>query len=172
MQTESLIVAVVVQRREIASRWQTHQWQTLAVLADRPYPFTKPVCVSTPPENTRWCHTGLEVRLHSEESEGYFLNCSAPTPCWFVMSRLEPIGAEEVMTPRSVTLSYNEAARLMDGGEQVDTVALPAEIVERLQAFVDAYYRPVEKRKRKKPSFEGGAGVALMATAEASHGSK
>lgn len=170
METEPLPVAVVMQRLAIASRWQLHQWSTLAVLYEHACPPMPPECLLADAGDTRWCFSGLEVRLHSDEAEGYFLNCSAASPCWFVMSRPETLAGEEGMVPHRVTLSYNEAARLMDGGERVDTVLLPAPILERLQAFVDAYYRPEEKRRRKKPSFEGGAGVALMAREEAGNG--
>ena len=163
-------MAVLTQRRAIASRWQSHQWHVLAVLAERTCSSMPPTRILDQADDTRWQFSDLSVSLHSDEAEGYFLNCSAPSPCWFVMSRLESLGAAEVMVPHCVTLSYNEAARLMDGGERVDTIALPAEMVERLQVFVDVYYRPEEKRKRKKPSFEGGAGVALMAQAEADRG--
>ena len=35
-----------------------------------------------------------------------------------------------------------------------------------MTVFVQRHYRPELKKKRKKPSFEGGAGVDLMARAE------
>ena len=93
-------------------------------------------------------------------------------PCWFVMSRPEVVDGVELQVPKIVTLSYNEAARLMDGGERVDTLMAPPAIIERLGEFVKNYYRPEEKRKRKKPSFEGGVGVDRMARAEGQHGGK
>ena len=88
------------------------------------------------------------------------------------MWRLEDIDGAEVAVPKLVTLSYNEAARLMDGGEQVDTLPASPDIVAHLAAFVQQHYRPEVKKKRRKPSFEGGAGVDQMARAEGgSHGS-
>ncbi|MEO8170814.1 MAG: DUF3305 domain-containing protein, partial [Oxalobacteraceae bacterium] len=105
-------------------------------------------------------------KLFSDEGEGYYLNISSTTPCWFIMWRIEQIGALEVAVPKAVTLSYNEAARLMDGGEQVDTLSASAAIIERIRHFTQQHYQPEIKRKRKKPSFEGGAGVDLMAQAE------
>jgi hypothetical protein len=39
-------------------------------------------------------------------------------------------------------------------------------MVERLGAFVAAYYRPEPKGKRRRPSFEGGAAVQQMAREE------
>jgi hypothetical protein len=84
---------------------------------------------------------------------------------------LEEVDGQELAVPKSVTLSYNEAARQMDGGERVDTLPLSAEILEWLTAFTQAHYHPEPKRKHKKPSFEGGEGVDKMARAEGeSHG--
>jgi hypothetical protein len=74
--------------------------------------------------------------------------------------------ASALATPLKVMLSYNEAARLMDGGEQVDILPAPPEVVQWLAAFVAEHYRPEPKRKRRKPSFEGGAAVDAMARSE------
>ena len=170
METEILMLGVVTQRKTIASRWQPHAWRPLEVLVDRAGFAAPPQCILNEPDDQRWLFSGLELRLHSDEAEGYFLNATATTPCWFVMSRPEEVSGVQVLMPKKVTLSYNEAARLMDGGEQVDTVPASADIVEHLNQFIATWYRPEVKRKRKKPSFEGGAGVDLMARAEGVHG--
>lgn len=166
METEVLKLAVVMHRKPLASRWQPYQWQPAEVLLDQGLPVGAPRCLRDDADDMRWLFTGFELRLYSDEAEGYFLNLDSRAPCWFVMSRLEEIDGVEVAVPRTVTLSYNEAARLMDGGEQVDTVPAPGLIVERLMEFAQAYYRPEPKRKRRKPSFEGGAAVDQMAKAE------
>jgi hypothetical protein len=82
------------------------------------------------------------------------------------MWRMDEIDGVEVAVPKSVTLSYNEAARLMDGGEQVDTVPLPEDMIALVAGFAAEHYRPEPKRKRRKPSFEGGAAVQQMADQE------
>ena len=171
MESEPLAIGVVMQRFAILNRWQAHQWRPLEIITD-------PVSLAEPsgrlqagdgnPHDLRWLFTGFEVRLYTDEAEGYFLNISAPLPCWFIMSRLEDLDGIEVLAPKQITLSYNEAARLMDGGERVDTLPLPAAMLAPMTAFVQTHYRPEVKRKRKKPSFEGGAGVDLMARAEGS----
>jgi hypothetical protein len=171
LETDVLNLAVVMHRKPLASRWQPYQWQPLEVLVEPTLAGTASRCLRDDPADLRWLFPGFELRLYSDEAEGYFLNVDTGAPCWFVMWRLEEMDGIEVAVPRTVTLSYNEAARLMDGGEQVDTVPVPALIAERLREFVQAYYRPEPKRKRRKPSFEGGAGVAEMAKAErAGHG--
>ncbi|HJV73732.1 MAG TPA: DUF3305 domain-containing protein [Noviherbaspirillum sp.] len=166
METEAIKVAVIMQRVPLASRWQSHQWRPLEV-SDAPlFPGVMVRRLRDDPADTRWLFSDFDIKLYSDEAEGYFLNIDAPAPCWFVMWRIEEVEGDEVAVPKRVTLSYNEAARLMDGGEQVDTVPASQEIIGYLTAFVQQYYRPEPKKKRRKPSFEGGVGVEQMAKAE------
>lgn len=165
METEAIRIGVIMQCKPLASRWQPFQWQPIEIVGQVSEQST-PLCLRSDAADTRWLFNGIDVSLCSSEAEGYFLNISAPIPCWFVMWRIEDFDGLELAVPKSVTLSYNEAARLMDGGERVDTLPASAEIVERLTAFTHDYYHPEPKRKHKKPSFEGGEGVDKMARAE------
>jgi hypothetical protein len=171
METEAIRIGVVMQRVPLDNQWQPYQWRPLEIVDDALLQDRAACCLRDDPDDTRWLFTDFDVRLFSDEAEGYFLNIISPAPCWFIMWRIEEKDGVDVAMPKSVTLSYNEAARLMDGGEQVDTLPACAGIIERLTAFTHEYYRPEVKRKRKKPSFEGGEGVDKMARAEGeSHG--
>lgn len=163
VETDALSLAVVMQRKPLKSSWQPFQWLPGEVVLS-PLPPGAPRCLRDDPSETLWLFTGLSMRLYSDEAEGYFLNLDSGAPCWFVMWRMEG----ELAVPLTVTLSYNEAARLMDGGEQVDTLPLPLPMVERLGSFVAEFYRPEPKGKRRRPSFEGGAAVQQMAREEGS----
>lgn len=166
METEAIRIGVVMQRLPISSRWQPFQWRPMEIVGGVMLPGDGARCLRDDPADTRWLFGGFDIRLYSDEAEGYFLNIGSPAPCWFIMSRIEDLNGVEVAVPKSVTLSYNEAARLMDGGEQVDTLPASDEVVAQLAAFVQEHYHPEPKRKRRKPSFEGGAGVDDMAKAE------
>ncbi|MDP3669015.1 MAG: DUF3305 domain-containing protein [Telluria sp.] len=166
METQAIDVSVIMQRRALDNRWQSHQWRPLEVLDTDALPPGGARCLLDDASDTRWLFSGFDIKLFSDEGEGYYLNISSAAPCWFIMWRIEQIGGQEVAVPKAVTLSYNEAARLMDGGEQVDTLPASAAIIERLSSFTEQHYQPEAKRKRKKPSFEGGAGVDQMAQAE------
>jgi hypothetical protein len=52
--------------------------------------------------------------------------------------------------PEVVTVSYNEAARLMDGGERVDGVPMLPEILAWMEPFVALHYKPEPKRKVRR----------------------
>jgi hypothetical protein len=107
----------------------------------------------------RWCFTGLAVELHPTEVEGYFLNLTAPQPRAFVLWRLHDDGAPAAR-PLIVTVSYNEAGRFMDGGEQVDGVELPVFLADAMRPFIAEHYKPEPRRKvRRNDPFaadEGG----------------
>jgi hypothetical protein len=61
--------------------------------------------------------------------------------------------------PVVVTVSYNEAARMMDGGEQVDSVAIPLAILAWTVPFVSEHYKPEPRKKvRRNDPFAGDAG--------------
>jgi hypothetical protein len=173
METEAIRIGVVMQRLPLNNRWQPFQWRPMEIVDDTVLPEGGALCLRDDPTDTRWLHAGFEVRLYTDEAEGYFLNASSPAPCWFIMWRIEETDGAELAVPKRVMLSYNEAARLMDGGEQVDTLPASADVIAQLSAFVQDHYHPEPKRKRKKPSFEGGEGVERMAKAEGDqHGRK
>jgi len=73
--------------------------------------------------DNRWLHTGFAVSLYSGECEGCRLDIDAPQPCWFSMWRGHESDGAEFALPKSASLSYNEAARLMDGGAAVRQMA-------------------------------------------------
>ncbi|MDO8298443.1 DUF3305 domain-containing protein [Lacisediminimonas sp.] len=162
-------VAVIMQRLPLDNRWQPWQWRPLEIveldvspLPDEPGPR----CLMDSAEESRWLFGGFELEFFRDEAEGYFLNVDTANPSWFVMWRMEEVDGQEIAVPKSVTLSYNVAARLMDGGERVDILPASPHIVELMHGFVAQYYRPEVKGKRRKPSFEGGAAVQEMARAE------
>ena len=146
-------VSVVVERVPLANRWVSEQWRVIAVEPDDA-PAAPPRKQFEDATRTRWRFAGHVVELHRSEAEGYFLNITLPEPKIFVMWRgPEADGAEDdeiKVRPRLVTVSYNEAGRLLDGGEQVDAVPLPPEILAWVQPFVAENYRPEPKRKSRR----------------------
>jgi hypothetical protein len=99
----------------------------------------------------RWRFAGQVAELHPTEGEGYWLNLNSPDPRSFVMwRRREDEGAEPPVHPVVVTLSYHQAARMMDGGEQVDSVPLDPRLRAMLEPFVAAHYKPEARRKQKR----------------------
>src|SRR5205814_953319 len=150
-------VAVIMQRRPMDNRWQSEIWEAVGVLADYDAPGEARVIVEQAGA-TQWLYPGFEMVLHRSESEGYYHNVSTQEPRVFVMWRME----QERAVPQFVTVSYDEASRWMDGGEQVDSVAMPAAVFAWVGEFVEKNYRPepstrgrrfwsLSKRKKNLP---------------------
>lgn len=111
----------------------------------------------------------LQIELHRDEAQGYYLNVTTREPSIFVQWRREAGQAVAV----AVTLSYDEAGRWMDGGEMVERVPMPGEMAAWLAEYVQLHYRPEKARKRRgaKPSFMPRDEFAEMARREAGLGS-
>ncbi len=147
-------VCVVFERSNGPGPWSRAAWRVAAVLPDE--------------------GAGeLRIGLHRDEAAGYWLNLTTDEPSIFVKWRpwqeQEQAQAREraqdeahgqqraagAPEPVAVTVSYDEAGRWMDGGEQVDRVPMPGEMAAWLGEFVALHYRPERGRKRRgaKPSF-------------------
>lgn len=149
-------VDVIMERVPIASRWTSEKWQPAAVVSvgapveDAEFEPGPPELLHDGAEGTQWRFPGWSVEMHRVEAEGYFLNVSAAKPCVFVMWRMFDDANPPPARPVVVTLSYNEAARMMDGGEQVDTVAMPVPLFGWLSQFVAENYKPEPKKKARR----------------------
>jgi hypothetical protein len=149
-------VAVVIQRERAPNAWEDWRFSIAEVLVDEGQLDTRP---GTGPRTLRddgrvaqVLHTGLPVRLHTDEAEGYHLNLSSGAPVWFVMWRIDDEDPSRAW-PELVTLSYNEAGRLLDAQERVDNRPLPDDVRGWLQAYTDLHHRPEPKQRRRPASF-------------------
>jgi hypothetical protein len=149
-------VAVTMQRVPLASRWADERWEAIAVEPSDEAPGA--ALVRDDEKGKSWRCTGHVVELHPVEAEGYYLNASTREPKVFVLWRMaEPEDdAEPRARPLIVTLSYGEAARFLDAGEQVDAVPIHAALLARLESFVAAHYRPEPRKKGKRNEYYEG----------------
>jgi hypothetical protein len=148
MQKPRKAVAVIMQRRAVDNRWQSEVWEPVGVLTDYAGPAQPRVIVERP-DTTQWLYPAFEIVLHRAEAEGYFHNVSTAAPNVFVLWRME----EGRAVPRYVTVSYDEASRWMDGGAQVDPVAMPPAMRTWVRGFVEQNYRPEPKKRVRPRSF-------------------
>ena len=153
---ETLPVAVIVERTRLVNRWVDERWEMVGVvpmLAEGADPGPQQIYADEVRRQYRV--GGLSIELHRDDAEGYFLNLSAPAPKVFVMWRLE----DDFARPALVTASYSEAARMLDGGEQVDGVAMSREIADWVGDFMNRHYKPEPRRKiRRNDPFAGPRG--------------
>lgn len=146
-------IAIILRRERVESRWEDHRWSVLGAVPD-----VGGAARDLRDDGTQRdrLHPGFEATLYADETEGYYLNVSSGEPSVFVALRLDEATAE--LRPFQVTLSYNEAARWMDGGERVERVAAWPELAAWMAAWVEANYRPEPRRRQRPRSFEGKEG--------------
>jgi hypothetical protein len=156
-------VRVLLEKREQASEWQPYRWE----LADVSW------CPDLPPEQDAPVFEGgdhqagcyFRVTLYADEADGYYLNCTSDYPAWFVHWRLNEEYPDEPPRVNFVTLSYNEAGRILDAGETVENLPVDVQTAAWLAAFAQEHFVP-EPRKRQRPEsfkrvkerFEAGNG--------------
>jgi hypothetical protein len=146
-------LAVILERQAVESRWESHRWSLVGVVPDE---GGAPRIVAEDARTLRRLYPGLEVALFPDEAEGYYLNATSGAPSVFVALREDEASGEPY--PYQATLSYNEAARWMDGSEKVERVLAWPELAEWMAAWVEGNYRPEPKERRKPRSFRGKEG--------------
>lgn len=152
----SVMLAVIMERKALTSKWADHRWEAVGVIPDAGGELAAPRKILEDVGRTQWLFSGLELRLYSDEADNYLLNVGAPEPRVFVMWRLveesgeagEGYAAYPMARPELVTVSYGEAARMMDSSEQVDGVPLPADLLGWIEDFARRNYRPPEKKHK------------------------
>jgi len=156
MQAALIPVDVIMERVPLHNRWATEQWQPVAV-APAANGTGDMTCERLAGEVERWRCGPFDVELHPTEAEGYYLNLTAPDPKAFVMWRMFETDAPPAR-PVIVTVSYNEAGRFLDGGEQVEGVPLPDGLADVMQPFIATHYKPEPRRKVRRNDPVGDAG--------------
>jgi len=147
MQGPSVRVAVIMERRTLENRWETEQWEAVAVIPDTG--TAEPSLIAENTASARWLYPGYEVTLRRDEGEGYFLNVTSAEPRLFVQWQME----DDRAVPHLVSASYDEASTWMDAGDQVDPVPMPRELVLWLGDYVRDNYRPEPKKRIRPRSF-------------------
>ena len=145
MQKPTRALAVIMQRRELANRWESEAWEPWGVVAGDSLAGDPRLLVDGGGVQ-QWLHPGFELVLHRDELDGYYLNVSSERPKVFVLWLTE----EGRARPLQLTASYHEASRWMDAGHTVDGVGMPPEIFAWVGQYVEDNYRP-EPEKRIKP---------------------
>ena len=153
MDRPSIRVAVVVERDRAPNRWEDWRFRIVDVVPDEGGFGSASRLLRDDGKTAQFLHPGFEVTLFVDEAEGYYLNLSTGAPVWFVMWRLAE-GDPSMARPETVTLSYNEAGRLLDAQERVDNLPLAPNVAAWLAEFTETHYRPEPKKRRRPASFQ------------------
>jgi hypothetical protein len=155
MQAARIPVDVIMERVPLHNRWVSERWLPVAVVAASAH-ATRGAFARLAGEVERWRCGSYHVELHPSEAEGYYLNLTATEPKAFVLWRIAEQD-EPAARPVIVTVSYNEAARFLDGGEQVEGVPLPELLADVMRPFIALHYKPEPRRKARRNDAPSGA---------------
>jgi hypothetical protein len=139
-------VAVVMELIPLTSPWQSQKWQAKGVLPGSCAVDAAPRTLYDDGSRREVLYSGLQIELKLEELESYFLNLTSPEPKAFVLVRTD----DDTPRPAFVSVSYARAAGWMDSNECVDAVPLPPELYAWVGEFVERFFRPKPKFKRKR----------------------
>ena len=148
-------VAVIMERLRLNNRWATEKWEAKGVVLDAPQQGSHERVIVDEENLTQVLFPSMKLKLERAEAEGYYLNITSPLPKVFVLWRMR----EEVARPELLTVSYNEGTRWADSGENVDGVALPADLIPWMAGYVAEHYQP-EPRKKPRYASSKDKGVA------------
>ena len=148
MEKPTRTLAVIMQQRTTRNRWESVCWEPYAVLESNE-PRGEPRMLVERSDQAQWLHPGFELVIHRDETEGYYMNVSSGSPRVFVLWRMEG----DIAIPLDVTASYDEGGRWLDGGNSVDSVAMPPQVFAWLGDYVEKNYRPEPKKRIKPRSF-------------------
>ena len=147
--TASMMVGVVVERRQAVTRWADALWRPVAVLAGLPDAAPGTALGSDGPAE-RFYAGASEMALHRTDTATYRDNLATGAPRMWVCARL---GEGPVpLTIVGVTADPAEGESFTEAGDDiVESVPMPAEIAAFVAAFVAAHHveRPFLKRRRK-----------------------
>ena len=141
-------LAVIMERVRLNHRWATEKWETKGVVRDLDPSGSHETVIVHDENTTQMLFRGIPLRLERAEAEGYYLNITSPEPKLFVLWRMD----NEIARPVFLSVSYNEGTRWADSGENVDGVALPADLLPWMAQFAAEHYQPEPKKKPRYAS--------------------
>ncbi|UWU90965.1 DUF3305 domain-containing protein [Bradyrhizobium sp. CB1015] len=148
-----IIVGVVIERRKAKSLWLDFLWRPVSVLVGNPSaaPWTR---IGEKDETTLFYAGAAPIELHRTDTENYLQNLASGSPMlWVVLRRVAAESAAPAFDILTVTANPSEGEALTDAGNNlVETVSMPAEIIEATRNFILEHHveRPFNKRQRDR----------------------
>ena len=150
----SIPVGVVLERSKTEGRWSEALWRFIGILTGEPETpaWTK---LSGDEQRATFYAGAANVELHRTDTTNYRNNLATGTPLLWVA--LRPTYSDPPFNLAVVTVDPAEAEALAGIGDaQVDSIEMPQEIRDAVDAFVAEHHveRAFVKRKRDRPNPE------------------
>ncbi|MGB0865949.1 MAG: DUF3305 domain-containing protein [Granulosicoccaceae bacterium] len=146
-------VAVILEKYMIERAfWSLPEWRLYGVVAGEEVAGGELSCqqVRNEPEGEQYLWRGLDLRLHLDGCESYWLNLISAKPVLYLVCEDESEGG--VLRPLLVSADCDEASAYLEGEGRVLQAPMPPELYKAIEAYVLQHYQPeqLQKRKRKR----------------------
>ena len=147
----SVSLGVVIAREKIDHPWQEYAWRPVSVFLNAPE-VGEWRELRRDATSTHYHAATLPLELHHKETIGYVANLDAGDPLVYVVLRVDGDGSEAVEVAVVTASPYDAEVYGQNSDEIVGAVAMPAPLIELLEAFVAEHHaeEPFIKRKRLK----------------------
>ena len=163
MATDTIPLAILVERRALDNPWQDCQWRALAVLTDPPPEAGKGwTWLRSEGPHQHYLAGVLPLHLWPDDVGSYRFNLESATPSLYVVLRPDDSAPEHPYRLVMISAAPDEVQPLMESGSDlIDAVPMPPSLQAQLAAFITAH--PVEQNfvKRQRKSWAPEAGGRL-----------
>ena len=147
----SVSLGVVIAREKIDHPWQEYAWRPVSVFLGAPE-IAEWRELRRDATSIHYHAATLSLELHPKETIGYVANLEAGEPLVYVVLREGGDSGKPIDVAVVTASPYDAEVYGYDGSEIVGTVAMPAPLIELLEAFVAEHHveEPFVKRQRQK----------------------
>lgn len=147
MPSNSLSLSLVLSSEPaLVGKWQYEKTRLLGIAPASGTESGHEILSATKNNQRTVLWRGLKLNLDKESAESYWANVSGNTPQLFVACRKE----NDEVVPVCVTASGEEAAGYSEVDDEILSLPMPNWIIDTIERFVITYYRPRQKKVRKR----------------------
>jgi hypothetical protein len=147
----SIPLGVVIAHEKIDHPWQEYAWRPVSVFLGAPE-IADWRELRRDATATHYHAATLPLELHPKEAMGYAANLDGGAPLVYVVLRQGGDSGKPIDVGVVTASPYDAEVYGYDSSEIVGTVAMPAPLIELLEAFVAEHHveEPFVKRQRQK----------------------
>jgi hypothetical protein len=147
----SIPLGVVIAHEKIDHPWQEYAWRPVSVFLGAPE-IADWRELRRDATATHYHAATLSLELHPKEAMGYAANLDGGAPLVYVVLREGGDSGKPIDVGVVTASPYDAEVYGYDSSEIVGTVAMPAPLIELLEAFVAEHHveEPFVKRQRQK----------------------
>lgn len=146
-------LGVIVARERIDNPWQEYIWKPVSVFLDAP-PITEMRLLRRGPGHEHFHVATMPLELHRKETAGYKVNLSNGVPSVYVVLREGGESGVAIQCHLLTASPFDVEAYGATSEDIIGRVSMPDELVELVEAFIDAHHVEEAFVKRTRVRYE------------------